>query len=97
MGADEVVGHADVGLLGGEELLDGQRQGLREGVVVGLLEGVFALLGGDEEGVVAVGEAGLEVAPDAVEGAGGGAGLVDVVDAGVVELVFEVAVEAGRA
>ena len=95
MASNEVVGGEDVGLLGDEELADGQGQGLFEGVGVGFFGGVFALLGGDEQGVVAVGELGFEVAPDAVEGTGGGAGLFDVADAGVVEFGFEVAVEAG--
>jgi hypothetical protein len=44
--------------------------------------------------VVAAAELGLEVAPDAVEGAGGGARLLDVVDAVLVEDLFEVAAEA---
>ena len=95
MVADVVVRGEDVGLLGGEELLDREREGLLEGVGVGLLGGVFALLGGDEKLVIATDDLGLDVAPDAVEGAGGSAGLLYVMHAGVMELAFEVGAEAG--
>ena len=90
-----VVGGEDVRLLLCDQLANGQRQILVEGVGVGLLGLVFTLLGGLEEGVVAAAELGLEVSPDAMEGAGGGAGLLDVVDAVLVEDLFEIAAEAG--
>jgi len=93
--ADVVVRGEDVRLLGGEELLDGERERLLEGVGVSLLGGVFALLGGDEELVVAVDDLGLDVAPNAMEGSGGGAGLLHVMHAGMVELVFEFGAEVG--
>ena len=74
----------------------GSGRGCSRAFGVGLLGGVFALLGGDEKLVIATDDLGLDVAPDAVEGAGGGAGFLHVVDAGVVEFTFEVGAEAGR-
>jgi hypothetical protein len=83
-----------MGLLLGDELADGQRKILVEGVSVGFLGCIFALLGGLEKGVVSSSELGLEISPGAVEGSGGGARLFDVVDAVLVEDFFKVAAEA---
>jgi hypothetical protein len=93
---DVIVRVEDVGVLFGEKLAERQGEFLVEGILVDLLGLVFALLGGGEEGVV-VGteELGFEVAPGAVESAGGGAFLVDVVDAVAVEFVFEFSAEVG--
>ena len=82
-------------LLLDEELADGQREVVLEGLCVGFLGFVFALLRGLEEAVVAGAELGFEVAPGAVDGAGYGAGFLDVGHAGAVEFVLELGAEVG--
>ena len=56
---------------------------------------IFALFGGSEQGVVSAAEFGFQLAPGAVDFARDHAGLVNVFDAEVVELVFELAGEVG--
>ena len=45
--------------------------------------------------MIAAGDLGLEISPDAVDGPGGGSGLVDVVNALTMQLVFELGTEVG--
>jgi hypothetical protein len=90
-----VVRGEDVGLLLCDELTDGKREILVEGVGVGLLGLVFSLFGGLEEGVVAAAQFGFKVSPDAVDGPGSCTGLFDVVYTVLMENLLEVAAEAG--
>ena len=63
------VGFLDVGLLRGQELADLAGQVLFQGILVGLLGGVFALFGSFKQGVIAAAELGFQVAPGAMESA----------------------------
>jgi len=91
-----VVGGEDVGLLFGEELTEGERKLLGEGVGVDTLGLVFAAFGGGEQGVFVGGvDLLLEIEPHALECTGGGSLFVDVVDAVAVEFVFEFSAEVG--
>lgn len=90
-----VVRGEDVGLLLGDELVNGEGEFLGEGVFVGLFGLVFPLLCCLEKGMIAAAELCLEIAPDAVDGAGGASRFLDVVLALAVELVLEFGPEVG--
>lgn len=82
-----------MGLLLSDELVEGEGELLFEGVFVGFFGFILASLGGFEEGVVAADQPGLEITPDAMDGARRGAGHVDVMLASAVEFVFEFCAE----
>jgi len=90
---DVVVGGEDVGLLGGEELMDGQREVLFEGVLVGSFGDIFSLLGGFEQGVIAADDPSFQIAPDSMDGTDRGAGFLDIVIALTAQLFFELGAE----
>ncbi len=95
MRLDIVMRGKDVGLLLGEKLPNGQGQLLFERVLIGLFGLIFALLRGFEKGVVAATQLRFQVSPDAMDGAGGGSGLLDVVLAEAMQFVFELCSEVG--
>src|SRR5882757_9828198 len=95
MVADVVVRSEHVGLLLSDQLAHGQGEILLERVGVGLLGSVFLFLGSLKEGMVSAAQLCFQVAPGAMESAGGGAGLFHVMHAVLMEHLFQIASEAG--
>ena len=91
----EVMRDENLLLLLDEELANWQRKVMLQSLCVGFLGFILTLFGGPEETVVAAAEFGFKVAPGAVDGAGDGAGLLDVGHAGAVKLVLEFGAEVG--
>ena len=94
-GFDEVMRGEDLLLLLNEEFADWQGEIAIESFFVGLLGFVLTLFGGLEKTMITGAEFGFEVAPGAVDGAGDGAGFLDVGHAGAMEFVFELGAEVG--
>src|ERR1700732_5263557 len=83
--ADKIVRCQHVGLLFRDHLPNRQRKILVESVSVGLFGGVFPVLSGLKQSVVSAPQLCFQVSPDAMDGSGGGAGLLDVMNAVLVK------------